>query len=662
MNTIDKKAITTIRTLSIDAVEQANSGHPGLPLGTAPLAYTLWDKVMQHNPKNPNWVNRDRFILSAGHGSALLYSLLHLTGYDLPLEEVKAFRQLDSKTPGHPEYGHTPGVEATTGPLGHGFAMGVGMAIAETALAAKFNQPDFPIIDHYTYALVSDGDLMEGVSAEAASLAGTMQLGKLIYLYDDNNITIEGTTDIAFTENVQARFEAYGWQVLRVNDSEDLVALINCIELAKQETAKPSLIIVKTHIGFASPKQDSPAAHGEPLGKDAIITTKQALGVADLTPFYIPSEVQEYFAERLKVHAEQEQTWQELFDKYAKQYPTQAQELQEQLQGKLPANLATSLSQLFIDKTSSATRDASGEILQLLAKNIPALIGGSADLGPSNKTLLKGLGDFSAQDRTGRNLHFGVREHATGTILNGIALHGGFIPYGATFLVFVDFMRPALRLAALMGIHSIFVLTHDSIAVGEDGPTHQPIEHTMSLRIIPNLDVLRPADALETAAAWHLAVSNKRPVSLLLTRQKLPVLAAYQTQIASGVAKGAYKLGEELNPDITILASGSEVHLALAGAELLKTTGIKAQVVSMPCWEYFEQQTAAYKSTVIPNHIPTMAIEAGVTLGWSKYTKNHEHILGIDTFGASGPGDKVYAKFGFTAQAVAELAKKILKK
>lgn len=662
MNNIDKKAITTIRTLSIDAVEQANSGHPGLPLGTAPLAYTLWDKIMKHNPKNPAWLNRDRFVLSPGHGSALLYSLLHLTGYDLSLEEVKAFRQLDSKTPGHPEYGHTPGVEATTGPLGHGFAMGVGMAIAETALAAKYNQPNFPLINHYTYALVSDGDLMEGVSAEAASLAGTMQLGKLIYLYDDNHITIEGTTDIAFTENVQARFEAYGWQVLRVDNSEDIATLINNIELAKQELTKPSLIIVRTHIGFASPKQDTPSAHGEPLGKANIITTKQALGVEDLTPFYIPQEVQAYFASRLPAHAQQEQDWQDLFASYTNNYPTQAQELQNQLQGTIPADLALILNKLFIDKTSSATRDASGEILQLLAQKIPALIGGSADLGPSNKTLLKGFGDFSALTPTGRNLHFGVREHAMGAIVNGIALHGGFIPYCATFLVFVDFMRPALRLAALMGIHSIFVLTHDSIAVGEDGPTHQPVEQTMSLRIIPNLDVLRPADALETVEAWHLAVSKKRPVALLLTRQKLPVLATNQEQITLGVTKGAYKLTNATNPEITILASGSEVHLALAGAELLNAVGIVAQVVSMPCWEYFEQQSPAYKAAIIPANIPTMAIEAGVTLGWSKYTKNHEHILGIDTFGASGPGDKIYAKFGFTAQAVFELAKKILKK
>lgn len=659
---IEKQAIATIRGLSIDAVEKAKSGHPGLPLGTAPMAYTLWDKVMNHNPANPNWINRDRFILSAGHGSALLYSMLHLTGYGLPMDELKAFRQIGSKTPGHPEYGHTVGVEATTGPLGHGFAMGVGMAMAESILAASYNTDEFKVIDHYTYAIVSDGDLMEGVSAEAASLAGTLKLGKLIYLYDDNKITIEGTTDIAFTENVQGRFEAYGWHVTHVNDSEDIQALEAAIVKAQAVTDKPSLIIVKTHIGYGSPRQDSPSAHGEPLGAENVAKTKAVLGFENVEDFYVPAAVSEHFAAQLDVHQAQEAKWQELFDQYAAKHPAQAAELRARLAGELSLPTVDELVELFAAGKDAATRDASGDILQVISAKLAAFIGGSADLGPSNKTVIKNGGSYSADNRLGKNIHFGVREHATGTLVNGMALYGGFVPYGATFLVFADFMRPAIRLAALMGIHAVFVLTHDSIAVGEDGPTHQPVEHAMSLRIIPNLDVLRPADALETAAAWHLAMSNKKPCCLLLTRQKVPTLTAYKSEVVAGVAKGAYKVNKVAKADITILATGSEVSLALDGAKLLAEQGISAQVVSMPCWEYFDKQPLSYKQEIIPESIPTMAVEAGSTLGWAKYTRNHEHVIGLDDFGISGPGGKVYAKLGFTAQAVADLATKILKK
>ena len=660
MNNVDKLAITTIRCLAIDSVQEANSGHPGLPLGTAPLAYALWDKVMQHNPANPNWINRDRFILSAGHGSALLYSLLHLTGYDLPLSELKAFRQLGSKTPGHPEYGHTIGVEATTGPLGHGFAMGVGMAMAESILAATYNTDKHKVIDHYTYAIVSDGDLMEGVSSEAASLAGTLKLGKLIYLYDDNKITIEGTTDIAFTEDVAARFTAYGWQVLTLPDTENTDKIIRMINKAKEETEKPTLIICSTHIGYGSPKQDSPAAHGEPLGAQGVLETKLALKMPCTDKFFVPKEVNSYFAARQGFRAEQEAAWQKLFDEYKAANPKLAKELTDRLNGKVCRTLKSKLTDVFANTKANATREASGDVLQHLAEVLPQLIGGSADLGPSNKTLIKAGGDYSAADRLGRNIHFGVREHAMGALANGIALHGGFIPYSATFLVFVDFMRPALRLAALMGIHSIFVLTHDSIAVGEDGPTHQPIEQAMSLRIIPNLNVLRPADALETAEAWRLAIEKGKPAAILLTRQKLPVLHDYSEKVATGVAKGAYKLTAERKPKIIILASGSEVHIALEGAKLLAKENVSAQVVSMPCWEYFDAQPISYKQQILPAGIPVMAVEAGVTTGWERYTKSSEHVLGINSFGESGPGDKVYEKFGFTAQGVAELAKKIL--
>lgn len=660
MNIIDKKAIATVRGLSIDAIEKAKSGHPGLPLGTAPLAYTLWDKVIRHNPKNPKWIGRDRFVLSPGHGSALLYSLLHLTGYDLSLEELKNFRQIGSKTPGHPEYGHTVGVEATTGPLGHGFAMGVGMAMAESNLAARFNKPDFNIVDNYIYGIVSDGDLMEGISYEAASLAGTMQLGKLIYVYDDNNITIEGSTDLTFTENTKERFEACGWQVLEISDSESTDSILSMIELAKQETSKPSLIIAKTHIGFGSPRQDSASAHGEPLGTENVLQTKHKLGLESDEAFYIAQDVSEYFDKQLSVHAKQEQDWQKLFDQYTEKYPEEAKQFLLEMAGKFALPNKDELLEIFADKKDAATRDASGDVLQKLSQNIPSLWGGSADLGPSNKTVIKNGGSYCFSNRTGKNIHFGIREHSLAAICNGMALYGGVLPYGATFLVFADFMRPAIRMAALMGLHNVFVFTHDSVFVGEDGPTHQPIEHAMSLRIIPRLSVLRPADALETALAWNEVLINKEPSALLLTRQKLPVLSEYKDAITAGFAKGAYKLNKVEDAEVVILATGSEVSLVLEANKILLEKGIKAQIVSMPCCEYFEKQSFEYKEEILPSRLPIFAVEAGVGTGWAKYTGSMDNILSIDDFGLSGPGAEVYKKFGFTPQAVVELVTRVL--
>ena len=562
MTMIQETCVQTLRFLAADEVEKAKSGHPGFPLGTAPLMFTLWDKFMRYNPADPKWFNRDRFVLSPGHGSALLYAMLHLAGYEITIDDLKNFRQWGSKTPGHPEYGVTPGVDVSTGPLGHGFAMGAGMALAERMLAAKYNKPDFAIIDHYTYGLVSDGDLMEGVASEAASLAGTMGLGKLIYLYDDNKITIEGNTEIAFTEDVETRFKGYGWQVLRVDSSEDLAVLEAAVKEAKADTEHPSLIIVRTHIGFGSPKQDSPSCHGEPLGADAMKATKEAAGWDPEQSFVVPDEVKEYFAGKLPACAQAEADWNELLKAYGAKYPELTGELLASLSGNRTVNLAE-LEKLFKDKDSVATRAASGDILQKLAELVPELAGGSADLGPSNKTVMKACGYYSKAEPTGRNIHFGVREHAMGCIVNGLSVHGGLIPFGATFLVFSDFMRPAIRMAALMEIQSLFVFTHDSIAVGEDGPTHQPIEQVMSLRMIPNSVVFRPADALETAAAWKYAVEHKTgPVSLCLSRQNLPVLNGYAEAVQAGAIKGGYVLSpaKELAKAV-IIATGSEVKI-----------------------------------------------------------------------------------------------------
>ena len=663
MKTIDRTAISTLRFLSVDAVEKANSGHPGFPLGTAPLMYTLWDKFIKYNPGDPQWFNRDRFILSSGHGSALLYSMLHLAGFDLSLEDLKNFRQWGSRTPGHPEYALTPGVEASTGPLGHGFAMSVGMAVAEEMLAAKYNKKGFKVVDHYTYGICSDGDLMEGVSSEAASLAGTLALGKLILLYDDNKITIEGSTDIAFREDVGARFTAYGWHVLRVDDAEDIDAITAAVKEAKAEKTRPSLVMVRTHIGCGSPKQDCASAHGEPLGAEALAKTKEDSGWPLGNSFYIPESVKAYFEKKLPTCAEKQKEWQSLMADYAVVYPELAAELTGRIAGETMVNL-DSLEKVFADVSKTSTREASGEIIQKLAMLLPELVGGSADLGPSNKTDIKGGGFFSAEDRTGRNIHFGVREHAMGKVVNGMALHGGFIPYGGTFLVFSDFMRPALRMAALMGIRSVFVFTHDSIALGEDGPTHQPIEQTMSLRLIPELSVFRPADALETATAWQAACLNKnKPTALLLSRQKMAVLQKYKEVIHKGASFGAYVLspGEVSKENQAILlATGSEVHLALAAQEALAKENINVSVVSMPSWDVFENQSDEYKKQVLPTGVPKVAIEAGVTLGWSRYTGCEANVIGINKFGASAPGDVVYEKYGFTVENVVNKVKEVL--
>lgn len=660
MQTIDQVAVNTLRFLSIDEVEKAKSGHPGFPLGAAPLMYTVWDRFMNYNPKDPNWFNRDRFILSPGHGSALYYAMLHLAGYDVSIEQLKNFRQWGSITPGHPEYGVTPGVDASTGPLGHGFAMGVGFAIAETMLAAKYNKPGFEVVNHYTYGLTSDGDQMEGVASEAASLAGTLGLGKLIYLYDDNHITIEGDTEIAFREDVGKRFEAYGWQVLRVADSEDIDALENAIKEAKADTEHPSLIIVRTHIGYGSPKQDNASCHGEPLGAEGVAKTKEAADWPVGQSFYVPVTVRKHFDDKLAACAEKQAAWEALLADYKVVYPELGKELEERIKGDVLVS-RSDLEAVFNDIEGISTREASGEVLQKLSMQLPQLVGGSADLGPSNKTVMKTCGYYSKDDRTGRNIHFGVREHAMGKALNGIALHGGFIPFGGTFLVFADFMRPAVRMAALMGLRSIFVFTHDSIAVGEDGPTHQPVEHAMSLRVIPNLCVIRPADALETAMAWQTACLNQhKPTALLLSRQKLPVLHKYAAVIHENAGKGAYVLDAgKGEAKAVIIATGSEVHLALEAQAKLAEEGICVSVVSMPSWDMFEMQSEEYKKSVLPEGLPKVAVEAGVTLGWSRYTGSEDNVIGINKFGASAPGGTVMKEYGFTAENVAAKVKSL---
>lgn len=661
MQTIDQVAVNTLRFLSIDEVEKAKSGHPGFPLGTAPLMYTVWDRFMNYNPKDPNWFNRDRFILSPGHGSALYYAMLHLAGYDVSIEQLKNFRQWGSITPGHPEYGVTPGVDASTGPLGHGFAMGVGFAIAETMLAAKYNKPGFEVVNHYTYGLTSDGDQMEGVASEAASLAGTLGLGKLIYLYDDNHITIEGDTEIAFREDVGKRFEAYGWQVLRVADSEDIDALENAIKEAKADTEHPSLIIVRTHIGYGSPKQDNASCHGEPLGAEGVAKTKEAADWPVGQSFYVPVTVRKHFDDKLAACVEKQAAWEALLADYKVVYPELGKELEERIKGDVLVS-RSDLEAVFSDIEGISTREAGGEVLQKLSMQLPQLVGGSADLGPSNKTVMKTCGYYSKDDRTGRNIHFGVREHAMGKALNGIALHGGFIPFGGTFLVFADFMRPAVRMAALMGLRSIFVFTHDSIAVGEDGPTHQPVEHVMSLRVIPNLCVIRPADALETAMAWQTACLNQhKPTALLLSRQKLPVLHKYAAVIHDNAGKGAYVLDAgQGEAKAVIIATGSEVHLALEAQAKLAEEGICVSVVSMPSWDMFEMQSEEYKKSVLPEALPKVAVEAGVTLGWSRYTGSEDNVIGINKFGASAPGGTVMKEYGFTAENVAAKVKSLL--
>ncbi len=664
MERLDELAVNTLRFLAVDQVEAAKSGHPGLPLGAAPMAYVLWDRFLRQNPSNPAWANRDRFVLSAGHGSALLYALLHVYGFGLTLDDLKHFRQWGSKTPGHPEHGHVPGVEATTGPLGQGFAMGVGMAIAEAHLAATFNRPGHEVVDHFTYALVSDGDLMEGISSEAASLAGHLKLGKLIYLYDDNKISIEGSTALAFTEDVGMKFQAFGWHVQKVSDGNDLSAIGEAITKAQAETERPSLIMVRTHIGYGSPKQDTSSAHGEPLGPEAARATKEALGWPADKAFYVPEEVARHAGEVMAAGRAFETLWNSGFDAYREAHPDLAAAYEAAVRGDIPPELEVHLPSFGAQDGSVATRSASGKTLNALAPHLEGLMGGSADLAPSNSTNLKGYASFAPGDRSGRNMHFGVREHAMAAIVNGMALHGGLIPYAGTFLVFSDYARPALRLAALMQTRSIFVFTHDSIGLGEDGPTHQPVSQLVSLRAIPGLTVLRPADANETAAAWWIALNRRGPTALALTRQGLPVLDPGLYPIREGVPKGAYILKEAAGgpAQVILLATGSEVALALQAEALLSAKGIRVRVVSMPSWELFAEQPETYRRMVLPATVPKLAVEAASPMGWREFVGDSGDVLGLDRFGASAPGKEVMAHLGFTAEHVAELAEKLISK
>ena len=657
MTKLDDLCVNTIRMLSADGVEKANSGHPGMPMGAAGMAYVLWTRFLRHNPLNPKWPDRDRFVLSAGHGSMLLYSLLHLTGYDLSMEELMNFRQWGSQTPGHPEYGLAPGVETTTGPLGQGFANGVGMAIAERYLAAHFNQPGHVIVDHYTYGIAGDGDLMEGVSHEAASLAGHLGLGKLIYFYDDNHISIEGGTEIAFTENRTARFEAYGWHVQTVNDGNDLGAIETALTEAQKEIGRPSLIAVRTNIGYGSPnKQDKAVAHGEPLGTEEIRLTKENLEWPIDPPFLIPDEASTHFRQAIDKGKALEDRWQEDFSSFKKANPELAREWDLWMHGTLPEGWDRDIPVFPADEKGMATRVASGSVLNAVASRLPNLLGGSADLAPSNKTEIKGEKDFQADFYGGRNLRFGVREHALGSILNGMALHGGLMPYGGTFLVFSDYMRPAIRLAALMNLKVIYVFTHDSIGLGEDGPTHQPIEHLSSLRAIPNLTVIRPSDANETAEAWRYAIEAKQgPVALALSRQGLPILDRAIFSPASGLSRGAYILHDTKDgkPDVILIATGSEVAIALEACEKLEEKGVKTRVVSMPSWELFDKQPEDYQCQILPSEIKCrVAVEAGVKQGWHRYVGSTGEVIGLDRFGASAPYKVLYEKFGLTVDRV----------
>ena len=664
-NALDELSINTIRLLSADAIQEANSGHPGLPMGTAPMAYVLWNRHLQHNPSNPTWPDRDRFVLSGGHGSMLLYSLLHLTGYDLSIEEIKNFRQWGSLTPGHPEFGLTPGVETTTGPLGQGFANGVGMAMAEAHLARVFNRPGHKIIDHTTYGIVTDGDLMEGVSAEAASLAGTLKLGKLIYLYDDNQISIEGSTEITFREDTAKRFEAYGWYVQQISDALDIEEIDRAIQAAKKDP-RPSLICVPNVIGFGLPsKAGTASAHGEPPGEDELKAAKQSSNWPLSPRFYIPDEVLEHFRKAKDSGKKLEQTWQDKMTAYQQEYPKLAEELKRRLAGDLPENWAKDLPIFPTDAKGIASRKASGTVIDALSKTLPELMGGSADLAPSTKTWMDKSkaffpenSDSGENDYDGRNINFGVREHAMGSIVNGLAYHGGIIPFGATFLVFSDYMRPAIRLAALSHLGTIFVFTHDSVGVGEDGPTHQPVEHVAALRSIPNLLTIRPGDANEVRIAWEVAIENRhRPTALALTRQNLTTLDRSVFASAEGLRKGAYVLADlgEGYPDIILMASGSEVGLIVDAGKELAEKGLCVRIVSFPCWELFLDQDEAYRNSVLPPKIEKrLAVEAGVTLGWHRWVGSKGLAVGIDRFGASAPGAVVFKKLGFSTSQIVE--------
>jgi transketolase len=679
---LDQLCINTIRMLSVDAVEKAKSGHPGAPMGLAPSAYVLWTRFLKHNPRNPSWPDRDRFVLSAGHGSMLLYSMLHLTGYDLPLEQIQQFRQWDSRTPGHPERGLTPGVETTTGPLGQGFGNGVGMAIAEAHLAARYNRPGFAIVDHFTYGIASDGDLMEGVAAEAASLAGHLKLGKLIYLYDNNHISLAAATDLTFSEDCAKRFDAYGWHTQTVEDGNNLEAIERALDAARSETGRPSLVLVRTHIGYGSPgKQDTFEAHGSPLGAEEVKRTKQKLGWPGEPTFLIPQEALARFRESVGRGEKAEAEWREKFSAYAQKFPELAREFEETMRGQLPKGWDEGIPNFPPDPKGLATRAASGKVLNAVAPKLPTLIGGSADLNPSTFTALQNLGDFESPERecrdsqgstgggwsyAGRNLHFGVREHGMAAALNGMAAHGGIIPFGSTFLMFSDYMRPAIRLAALMELGVIYVFTHDSIGLGEDGPTHQPIEQLAALRAIPQLVVIRPADANETAVAWRIAIeSRNRPVALALTRQNVPVLDRSQFAAAEGLRRGAYVLADAPNgkPDLVLIGTGSEVALVVAARQKLEEKNIQARVVSMPSWELFDLQPRDYQESVLPRSIrPRLAVEAGLPQGWHRYVGDDGDIIGIERFGASAPGNIVMERLGFTVNHVVERARALLGK
>jgi len=658
-------SVNTIRTLAMDAVQKANSGHPGMPMGMAPEAYVFWTRIMNYTPEDPRWPNRDRFVLSAGHGSILLYSMLHLTGYDVTLDNLKNFRQLGSPTAGHPEYRDLPGIETTTGPLGQGFTNGVGMALAAKHLAATFNKDGFPLIDNYIYAICSDGDIMEGISSEAASLAGHLGLDNIIYVYDDNHISIEGNTRLAFDEDVPARFEAYGWHVQTVEDANDVEAVEKAVTTAQSVSGQPHLIAVRSHIAFGSPhKQDTAGAHGSPLGKDEVRATKENLGWDPDKHFFIPDEVKSHFAEQVKERSRRYQEWEDMFAKYQKQYPELAAEFERRMAGKLPEGWEEHVPAFEAADGKIATRKASGAVMQPLAEAVPELIGGSADLAPSTKTLLDASGDFSKDNYGNRNLHFGVREHAMGGILNGMSVFGGVRPYGATFLIFSDYMRPTLRLAAMMELPNVYVYTHDSIGLGEDGPTHQPIEQVASLRAIPNFLVLRPADANEVAECWKIALrQTDRPAALILTRQGLPTLDRADLGPAGDVAKGGYILRDtQGDPDVILLASGSEVSLALDSAEQLAGEGINARVVNMCSWELFDEQDAEYQEKVLPRKVTKrVVIEAGRHTGWERYAGWDGAYVTMETFGESGPGSEVFAHFGFTVDNVVNKAKDLLR-
>lgn len=658
---IDSLCINTIRCLAMDAVEAAKSGHPGAPLGLAPVGYTLFTKYLRHNPANPLWPGRDRFVLSAGHASMLLYSLLHLTGYDLSIEEIMKFRQLGSRTPGHPERGAAPGVEVTTGPLGQGVGMGVGMALGREILGARFNRQGFNLTDYYVYILASDGDVMEGITSEACSLAGHLGLGRLICFYDDNEITIEGCTSLAFSEDVAGRFEAYGWHIApAVRDANDLFALAASIEDARAQESKPSLVPIRSRIACGSPNlEGSEKSHGAPFGHEEIALTKKNIAWPAETEFHVPDDVMARMRDAVHKGALAERRWNEMLEEYSRRYPELAAEWHRVMSARLPQGWESSLPE-FEPGAKIATRSASGKVLEALAPIIGELVGGSADLGPSNQTFIDGFGSVKRGDFSGRNIHFGVREQAMGAVLNGMNTNGGIIPYGGTFLVFSDYMRPAIRLAALMQTHVIFVFTHDSLGVGEDGPTHQPVEQLASLRAVPGLTVIRPSDANETVEAWRVALERKGPVALALSRQKLPVYDRSALAPAAGLARGAYTLLATDNPHLVIIATGSEVAVAIEAAEMLEADGIRASVVSMPSWELFEEQDAAYRDGVLTPGVPALAVEAGVSMGWSKYTCDPDAVIGWDAFGMSAPGDVALKEAGFSPENVAARAKRLI--